>query len=198
MPSPIVSALGKWEGLFGRLALTFHCIEAAARGLMTPDPYVSFTTAMQAWTLMRNLLWPHLFDFYTSAIGGRERSDCAKLAMYILARLDDPRSEVSRGKLTTSELASWTHWRLMRESDPTGRRIINLLESMIHGGWIYPILGSAARSTRGIYTRYAVNPMLRERFPEQVAMAVEQRRRWAEITAPTRAAMSGSREPGED
>lgn len=195
MSSPIVSALGKWEGLFGRLVLTYHCIESAAAGLPQPRPEVSLDTCARAWGLMKNLLWPNMFHFYMAAMGGKENSDSMRLANFILARLHDDGSAVSQGRLTTTELAPWAHWRTMRNEDPSGRRTQNLLDHMTQSGWISPILGSVSSITRK-FSQYTVNPYLADRFADQAIYARAERAKWAALMPEKMP--SKRREPGED
>lgn len=180
MTSAMVAALGKYEGLFGRLALTYHCIEAAGNGLTVPPAEVSLDCAARAWGLMKNLLWPNMFHFYTTAMSGKENSDCLRLANFILARLHDTKSDVSAGKLSIAELSSWAHWRNMRAEDPSGRRIQNMLESMTNAGWIYPHMGSVSAVTRK-FSKYQVSPILAERFADQVIYARAEREKWAAL-----------------
>ena len=156
---------------------------------------ISLDTAAQAWSLMRDVLFPHLLHFYSVAIGGTDDSDQAKLANFILARLGDSRSEVSRGTLTTTELTPWSHWRTMRSEDRSGKRIQNLLDSMVLAGWLAPRRNSGAGS-RYKFSKYAINPRLRDTFEERASDAVAERARYAALMPEK--GFGHQREPGVD
>ena len=191
----VCSALGKFEGLHGRIALTLHCAESAAFNEPIPRAQVSLDIASQAWELMRDVLWPHLLHFYSFALGGNEDSDSIKLANFILARLGDNRSEVSRGILTTTEMTNWGHLRTMRGEDRSGRRTQNMLDQMVLSGWLSPVMNSGAGS-KYKFSRYAINPRLRSMYEDKASDAIAERERYVALMHGKN--FGRKREPGED
>jgi hypothetical protein len=88
--SRLKAALGKWPGLFARLALTFHLIEIAdARARNTPHPastVVSEATARRVASYMRDVLLPHLLRAEETMFSTAQTSHARWIAGYILAK----------------------------------------------------------------------------------------------------------------
>lgn len=79
--------LSKWKGIFARLVLTYHIIEAAARGLDQPGEYVSGETGGRVAKLMLDFLLPHATRFYVEVLGERKHLMHTRwIACYILSR----------------------------------------------------------------------------------------------------------------
>lgn len=182
----LVAALGKWEGLFGRLMLTSHCIESAAAGMPFPAPYVSVAVAEQSWRWMRNLLWPHAVHFYLGQIDqGEEYASVRAFAEFCLAR--DIR-EVRPYEMTQT----WSHYRRFK----TIQQRREFWARVEMAGWVRPI-GVFDRNT-AIARAYEINPAAYDgRFAGQSAVAKSAVVRYREAMHPAMIQAQG-REPGED
>ena len=59
----LAAHIGKYDGLFGRLCVAFHCIKHASRQAYLPAT-VTEDTATRVAEFMRRFLLPHAFAFY--------------------------------------------------------------------------------------------------------------------------------------
>jgi hypothetical protein len=83
------SALGKWPGLFARLALTFHLIEVAdarAKGERPITDVVQADTAKRAAAYMRDVLLPHLLRADAIMFATVQTGHARWIAGFILAK----------------------------------------------------------------------------------------------------------------
>jgi len=79
--------LSKWEGLFARIALTYHVIESFEKGSEYPPGSVTQETAARAARLMLDYLLPNAARFYSETIGCHSNLIHARwIADYILSR----------------------------------------------------------------------------------------------------------------
>ena len=111
--------LAKWEGLFPRIALTFHMIENAAYGDGRLEEIISEETAGMAARLMLDFLLPNAARFYQEIVGtGEEPQNVRWIAGYILshdlekiAPRDIYRSFRSLRTITTGSFPPCPPWR---------------------------------------------------------------------------------------
>jgi hypothetical protein len=164
--SAMCAHLGKWGGLFARLALTFHGIECADRHVHPYSCELSEETAEKVKNFMIDLVLPHATAFYTDVLGSSEMTKSIRaIGNLILAR--------NAGEITLSEISSGCPiWRTL--SDQMQATVINRL---IDAGWLYPAPGARVSSKRMIATRYLVNPGLHKAHAER---AERERQRRAE------------------
>src|SRR4051794_27938518 len=84
------AALGKWPGLFARIALTFHLIEIAdcrARDASWPVlSVVSEANARRAASYLRDILLPHLLRAEAIMFSTSQTGHARWIAGFILAR----------------------------------------------------------------------------------------------------------------
>ena len=181
----IVAALGKWEGLYGRLMITSHCIEAADQGRMFPDRQVSLETAQQCWRYMREILWPHALHFYDGILAENDARNPIKWIAGLI--LVEGLSEIS----TTFLSRRWSGYRAIKT--PQQRK--ELWDGLVTAGWLKPAGGSDVASK--MPTRYSVNPaVLDGRFNDARLAYETERRRYTEIM---HVKMPRTRrEPGQD
>ena len=121
--SRLASTFGKWPGLFARLCLTFHLIEAAASrvrnpgGLHPPLHVVTAETANRVRRYMRAVLAPSLLRAETLMFGTVQTEHAARIANYILAhawngspraRSSGPTGPCDRRKSAARSTAPWT------------------------------------------------------------------------------------------
>jgi hypothetical protein len=161
----LAAALGKWNGLFARLLLTFHCIESAAAQGYPVSNEVSVETARRVADLMWFTLLPHAVAFYQ---GLDPIEDTAReLAALILAH-EWARFTVKRDLNR--------HWKASRKLKPW--ELEGTLDRLEAFGWIFP--EPLNFNEKGKPAAYRVNPGVHTRFNEQ---AERERERRKEVTA---------------
>ena len=182
----LVAALGKWEGLFGRLMLVSQCISAAALGMRCPAAYVPLKVAQQAWAWMQSLLWPHAVTFYMGqADQGDEYASVKAFADYCLARDVEA---VQPYEMTQR----WSHYRRFKTIQQR-REFWARVEQV---GWVRP-LGAFDRNN-AIARAYEINPRVYDgRFRAQAFTAKSAAVRYRDAMHPAMVRAQG-REPGED
>lgn len=186
LPPGLDAALGKWEGLIGRLAITSHCIADAARGSKTPSPVVELETMQQVWRWMTGILWPHLLHYYGGSQELSAQDKAVKLfADFVLAR---DITEIKPHALAST----WTHYR--REVRTIQQRR-EFWDAVCMSGWARGS-GQLGRSGQ-IYDKYLINPEVHRKFVQRKALAKLQAEKYREIAHPAFIAAQG-REPGED
>lgn len=141
----LASHIGKYDGLFGRLCITFHCIDNAGR----PLPHViPIETAERAADFLHEFLFPHALAFYTNVLGMSDRHDALlATAGWILTHQPECITvrDVRRGD------------RIMRELDvDDAEQILRKLDAM---SWLDP-----KPSARRDSVTYAVNPLVFSEF----------------------------------
>jgi|GEM_PF-1396289 len=161
----LAAALGKWNGLFARLLLTFHCVEAATDHEHPCFREVSGETARRVSDLMWRTLLPHAVAFYQ---GLDPVEDTAReLAALILAH-EWARFTVKRDLNR--------NWRASRKLKPW--ELEETLDRLEAFSWIFPQPGHL--NEKGKPAAYLVNPGVHTRFNEQ---AERERERRKEVTA---------------
>lgn len=161
----LAAALGKWNGLYARLLLVFHCIECGDACEYPSSREVSETTAQQVADLMWKTLLPHAVKFYNGL--DPVEDDSRTLAGLILARGWE-RFTVKR------DLNRF--WRASRKLKPWElEEILDRLEAF---SWLFPDPGHL--NEKGRPSAYLVNPGVHERFK---AHAEHERERRKEVAA---------------
>ncbi|MET4517217.1 hypothetical protein ABIB81_006561 [Bradyrhizobium sp. I1.7.5] len=121
----LASHLGKYDGLFARLCIVFHCIESdGAR----PASVIKEDTASRAAAFLEKFLFPHAVAFYVDILGLSDRHDMVLAAAgFILARKLETISvrDVRRGD------------RIMRGMDVDQAQAV--LEQLDAFGWLEPV-----------------------------------------------------------
>jgi hypothetical protein len=141
----LASHIGKYDGLFGRLCITFHCIDYAGK----PLPHViPLETAQRAAEFLHEFLFPHALAFYTNILGLSDRHDALlATAGWILTHKPESITvrDVRRGD------------RIMRDMDvDDAEQILRKLDAM---SWLDP-----KPSARRDSVTYAVNPLVFSEF----------------------------------
>jgi hypothetical protein len=163
--NPHVQAwLGKWDGLYARLLLLYHCIECARYSIHPANEQVSGETADQVERLMCGVLLHHAIHFYGEIIDANERQEhIRQLARLILAKRFD---RITKRDITllwkASRRMEW--WEL--------RQVIDALCTM---DWLLP--DQTALDTDGKPRAWFVNAAVHSMFSE--AASREQARRKA-------------------
>lgn len=159
LPLRLRSHLGKWDGLFCRLALLYHVIERMDHA----EPHgglVSQDNAERVRFFLLTYLLPHTMAFYDDVLGNSGAlAHVQWIAGYLLAK-GEP--EVS----TRDIFRAYRPWRALAQAQRD--QIMATLETC---GWVRPI----DRTRRQTCARWAVNPGLDEQYKAQKEQ--EQQRR---------------------
>jgi hypothetical protein len=161
----LAAHIGKYDGIFARLCLTWHCVEGAA---ITPAPAISVETAQRVADFLHRFLLPHAVAFYSAIYGLSDEHDrLAAVAGYILAHKIDVLTNrvIQRGDRTMRGLKKY--------------EIENVCHQLSALGWVDPIPG--ARPTDP--PRWAVNPEVHRLFEIRATQEAERRQREREIIA---------------
>jgi hypothetical protein len=156
----LAAHIGKYDGLFARLCLLWHCIEGA-EGLMVTEH-----TARRVADFMRRLLLPHATAFYAGMLALSDDHDrLTKVAGYILAK--------KLSHVTNRDVQHGN--RAMRG---LGRQEIeNIFAQLEALGWLMPTLGS--RWSAPPY--WQVNPEVHCRFTGRAARVASERTKEREM-----------------
>jgi hypothetical protein len=154
--------LGKWPGLFARLALTFHLIDAAANGYTLDSIPLTIErhTAAKVAQLMIDYFLPNAARFYVELLGKDQLIHARWIAGYILAHRCD--------RISARDIGRAYH-RLRDEVVS----IQTAMETLYVAGWVM------VETTNGKGpTRWKVNADVHVRFAPRAA--AERTRREAE------------------
>lgn len=158
----LASHIGKYDGLFARLALLFHCVDHVAKPSVGPLPRtVTEATARRAATFLHRFLMRHAVAFYAGTLGRSDDHDrLAAIAGYIIAHKLEivTNRHVQRGDRTM---------RGLKDSD-----IRPLLEQLATLGWLDQTPGPRASSA----PHWAVNPAVHIKFAERGQREAERRK----------------------
>jgi phage/plasmid primase-like uncharacterized protein len=129
----IASHIGKYDGMFGRLCIVFHCIEHVTERPGEPlADTIGIDTAKRASTFLHKFLRRHALAFYTNVAGLTDDHDIiTDVAGYILAHKLD---KVSLRNLTRGTSLMKRHAKL------DGERIF---EQMAAYGWLEEVRSRA-------------------------------------------------------
>lgn len=186
--------IAKYRGYLARIALTIHCIECADEGREAVRPEISQDTIRQAWSLLRDCLFPHALKFYGEVLGtGRGASAAIKqVCAYILCR-KDMSLKLKRRELEVSCREAWHPEGPLALKDVQRTELLNELYSM---DWIRP----AAPPSRGskFPAEFHINPALDEKFADFRAAELPKRQAAYQRLQQLKDARRLDRQPGED
>jgi hypothetical protein len=156
----LASHFGKYDGIFARLCLLWHCIESAGDGV-PPDEVGERTTARVA-QFMEQFLRPSAIAFYAGMLGmSAGHEDLLALAAWIVAkRLNEVKAREAQA--STQSLRALT-------SDQV-RQLCEKLEAF---GWLERIEPGPKSNT----PRWLVNPKVHYLFEERARQEQERRDR---------------------
>lgn len=157
----LASHIGKYDGLFARLCIVWHCIENRDRQLPAT---VTEDTARRAGDFLHKFLLPHAVAFYGGVLGLSDDHDRLQaIAGYILAHKLEriTNRDVQRGDRTM---------RAIREAD-----IRPLLEQLDALGWLDRIDGPRPSSQPHWIVNPAVHHRFRDRAKQEAARRAEAR-----------------------
>jgi len=157
----LASHIGKYDGMFARLALLFHCIDHVAKPIVEALPrIVSEATARRAATFLHRFLMSHAVAFYGGTLGLSDDHDrLTAIAGYILTHKKEwiTNRDVQRGDTTMRGLKD-------HETRP-------LLEQLAALGWLDRIDAPRPSSP----PHWQVNPAVHAKFAERGKREAERR-----------------------
>jgi hypothetical protein len=169
----LASHFGKYNGIFARLCVIFHCIEHCTRrdkyGAKIKGELSSIVTgdiARRVADFLHGFLKPHAIAFHVNVLGlANDHDRMANVADYILAHglTRVTNRDVQRGDQTMRDLER-------RETDA----IFEQLEAL---GWV-DIVPSPRR---GYPPHWVVNPAVHQKFAGRATEAKERRSRGREM-----------------
>src|SRR5262249_40570855 len=157
--------LGKYDGIFVRLCLLWHCIESPGA---EPSPEITEACAQKVADFLSRFLLPHALAFYTSIYGLSDDHDrLTAVAGYILAH------KVERLTNRVIQRGDRTMRRLRR------REIEDICHQLSALGWVT----EAQRRRATDSPRWDVNPEVHRLYQERAQQEATRRQRAREIIA---------------
>jgi len=166
----LAAHIGKYDGIFARLCLLWHCIECVEKAEQSDmDPRIGKETAERVANFLHGFLLPHALTFYNDIFGLSDEHDrLTAVAGYILARglKVVTNRDVQRGDRTMRNLKR--------------RDVDGVFQQLNALGWLNRAPGYHMTDP----PRWEVNPEVHLRFKERAKQEAERRRREREfITA---------------
>jgi hypothetical protein len=164
LPKPLLSFMGKWEGLSPRLMLTFHLIECATHGETVYKP-ICEATAVRVMNFMKEFLFDHAYSFYQDTLADSGITDAVRwVGGYILSK---------NSKLISNRelLQNFAWWRAAKDWDRQ-----QVWSRLVDFGWCVPH-GRAGDKTLTKPTQYVVSPLVHFKFEERAREETERRKR---------------------
>jgi hypothetical protein len=154
----LATHIGKYNGIFARLCVVWHCCEHASGALPVS---ISEKTAKRAGAFLHDFLLPHALAFHSSILGMSDDHDqLADIAGYILSK-----------KLTT--LTSRDVKRDVRTMKKFDKKTWEaVLDQMDSWGWLDIVPGPRPTSPK----QGAINPMVHRKFDAKAEEEVERRK----------------------
>jgi Protein of unknown function (DUF3987) len=148
----LAAHIGKYNGIFARLCLLWHCIEHPT----TLPQYITGATAQRVADFLHKFLFPHALAFYAGVLGLADEDDRLKaVAGYILSRKLKfiTNRDVQRGNRTMRGLSR--------------QEVDNIFHHLDALGWISRINAQP--------TNWKVNPAVHTKFAARAAQETERR-----------------------
>jgi hypothetical protein len=117
----LATHVGKYDGVFARLCVLWHCIENA--DLTNPPAVVTEDTARRVATFLHDFIFRHAATFYFGTLGLADNHDrLANVAGFILARGLDriTNRDVQRGDRSMRKLTDWDTLKLFEQLEALG------------------------------------------------------------------------------
>jgi uncharacterized protein DUF3987 len=161
----LASHIGKYDGIFARLCVIWHCVEAAPGTL---PQVISERTARRAGAFLHGFLLPHAMAFYAGVLGlSNDQDRLEAVAGYILARKLErvTNRDIQHGDRTMRGLGR-----------PETEAIFDQLDAL---GWVDRVPGPRPSSP----PQWIVNPVVHIKFAKRAADEAERRARERKIIA---------------
>lgn len=160
----LAAHIGKYDGLYARLCVLFHCIEAEST---RPSTTVSIDVAQRVADFLHEFLFPHALAFYQNVLGLSDRHDAVlATAGWILSHRPE--------KITVRDVRRGD--RTMREMDvDQAEEVLRKLDAL---SWVEPV-----PTARKDSTTYIVNPAVFDDFAHRAEKEKARRERVRELVA---------------
>ena len=155
----LAAHIGKYDGIFARLCVIWHCIEHAGRNM---PARVTADTARRVASFLHDFLLPHALAFYAGVLGlSNDHDRLTAVAGYILAHKLErvTNRDVQRGDRTMRKLER--------------RDVDAIFEQLDAFGWITRTPGPRP----GDPPHWVVNPVVHQKFAERGKAEAERRLR---------------------
>ena len=159
--------IGKYNGIFVRLCLTWHCVEAVAQGAPLPA-VVAEETAQRVADFMHGFMLPHATAFYTEVFGLADNHDqLTAVAGYILAHKLEvlTNRDIARGSRSMRGLKKF--------------EVEHIYHQLELAGWLDRIPGRYPSSP----SRWQVNPEVHKQHAVRAEQERTRRQRERQIIA---------------
>lgn len=185
---PLQAHLGKWAGLFPRIALVYSIIEAAHNKQWLKDGHtVSADIGEQVRSFLMDFQMSHICYFWNELMSDKgSRRFSQTITRYIIAnpQLKD---------LNFRDHIARPHWREMEQLKPW--ELKDAINTLITAAWIVP--NGSKNNSHGVPSSYQINPRIEGMFTEERSREVEMRMVKRDELQRLRDAKR-NREPGED
>jgi hypothetical protein len=160
----LAAHIGKYDGLFARLCVVFHCIDATS---VRPAAIIPIDTTRRVAAFLHDFLFPHALAFYSNVLGLSDGHDAVlATAGWILAHRPE--------KLTVRDVRRGD--RIMREMDEEeAAEVLRKLDAM---SWIDPV-----PQVRRDSVAYSVNPDVYAEFEVRASQEKTRRERVRDLIA---------------
>ena len=159
----LAAHIGKYNGMFARLCLLWHCIENSEKEL---SPIIVEHTARRVADFLHDFLLPHALAFYAGILGLSDEHDrLTAIAGYILARKLEwiTNRDVQRGDRTMRGLGK--------------KDVESIFYQLDALGWVNRVAGARPSDP----PHWRVNPEVHRRFADRGIREEERRRREREM-----------------
>jgi hypothetical protein len=163
----LAAHIGKYDGVFARLCLIWHCIEHAEQDLIHP---ISENIALRVEQFLHGFLFPHALAFYVGMLGLADDHDrLTAVAGYILARslTTVTNRDIARGDRTMRNLT---------KADTSA--VFEQLEAL---GWLNRTPGPRPTDP----PHWKVNPKCHQKFTARAKREAERRQQDRDMIAAT-------------
>ena len=158
----LAAHIGKYDGIFARLCLLWHCIESSGREL---EGVVSVSTAQRVANFLHDFLLPHALAFYTSVFGLSDDNErLMDVAGYILAH---------KVETVTNRVIQRSTKILRRLKARDVEDVLHQLDAL---GWVNRVQVARMR-----WPRWNVNPEVHRLFRERAEQEAARRQRDREM-----------------
>lgn len=163
----LAAHVGKFDGIFARLAIVWHCAENSYLGSL--PAVISGATAERAALFLHEYLLPHAIAFYAGTLGlAADHDVLSAVGGYILAH-----DELKEITLRDVQRGDRTMRALTRDE---ASKVLERLEFL---GW----LSAAPMARNGTAPRWVVNPRVRELYRKRGEAEARRRREAREMIA---------------
>jgi hypothetical protein len=169
----LAAHIGKYDGIFARLCVVWHCVENV-RGFGMVPSVITEQTAKHVGAFLHGFLLPHAMAFYVGVLGlGNDHDSMTAIAGYILAH--------NLMKITNRDLKRGDQ--IMRRLDPD--QALATFEQLEALGW----LDRVPSPRHGKPSHWIVTPLVHWKFAERAKSEAARR---AEVRQIISEAMGGS------